>query len=52
MQTPIRMSTPNAVGEQVDLLNAVVEDFRESSQEAEEDGEEDLKNVRQHWRLE
>ena len=41
--TPIRMSTPNAVGEQVDLLNAVVEDFRESSQEAEEDGEEDLK---------
>ena len=41
--TPIRMSTPNAAGEQVDLLNAVEEDFRESSQDLEEDGEEDLK---------
>ena len=41
--TPIRMSTPNAAGEQVDLLNAVEEDSRESSQDVEEDGEEDLK---------
>jgi hypothetical protein len=41
--TPIRMSTPNAAGEQVDLLNAVEEDSRESSQDLEEDGEEDLK---------
>ena len=41
--TPIRMSTPNAAGEQVDLLNAVEEDFRESSQDLEEDGEDDLK---------
>lgn len=38
--TPIRMSTPNAAGEQVDLLNAVDE---ESSEYVEEDGEEDLK---------
>ena len=43
--TPIRMSTPNAVGEQVDLLNAVEEDSRESSQDLEDDGEEDLKMV-------
>ena len=43
--TPIRMSTPNAAGEQVDLLNAVEEDSRESSQDVEEDGEEDLKMV-------
>ena len=43
--TPIRMSTPNAAGEQVDLLNAVEEDSRESSQDIEEDGEEDLKMV-------
>ena len=43
--TPIRMSTPNAAGEQVDLLNAVEEDLRESSQDVEEDGEEDLKMV-------
>ena len=41
--TPIRMSTPNAAGEQVDLLNAVEEDSRESSQCLEEDGDEDLK---------
>lgn len=41
--TPIRMSTPNAAGEQVDLLNAVEEDSRESSQDIEDDGEEDLK---------
>lgn len=40
--TPIRMSTPNAAGEQVDLLNAVEEDSRESSQDVEEDAEEDL----------
>lgn len=43
--TPIRMSTPNAAGEQVDLLNAVEEDSQESSQELEEDAEEDLKMV-------
>ena len=43
--TPIRMSTPNAAGEQVDLLNAVEEDSRESSQDVEEDGDEDLKMV-------
>ena len=41
--TPIRMSTPNAAGEQVDLLNAVEEDSRETSQDLEGDGEEDLK---------
>ena len=41
--TPIRMSTPNAAGEQVDLLNAVEEDSEESSQAPEEDGDEDLK---------
>ncbi|KAK4698024.1 armadillo repeat-containing protein 8, partial [Lecanoromycetidae sp. Uapishka_2] len=43
--TPIRMSTPNAAGEQVDLLNAVEEDSRESSQAVEEDGEEDLRMI-------
>lgn len=43
--TPIRMSTPNAAGEQVDLLNAVEENSRESSQDVEDDGEEDLKMV-------
>lgn len=43
--TPIRMSTPNAAGEQVDLLNAVEEDSRESSQDVEEDGEEDLRMI-------
>ena len=43
--TPIRMSTPNAAGEQVDLLNAVEEESRASSQDVEEDGEEDLKMV-------
>ena len=41
--TPIRMSTPNAIGEQVDLLNAVEEDSRDSSQDVEDDGEEDSK---------
>ena len=41
--TPIRMSTPNAAGERVDLLNAVDECSRESSQVPEEDGDEDLK---------
>ncbi|KAG8526321.1 uncharacterized protein KY384_000314 [Bacidia gigantensis] len=40
--TPIRMSTPNAAGEQVDLLNAV-EDSRESSQAPEDDVEEDTR---------
>ena len=43
--TPIRMSTPNAAGEQVDLLNAVEEDSRESSQGVGEDGEEEFKMV-------
>ena len=43
--TPIRMSTPNAAGEQVDLLNAVEEDSRGSSQGVDDDGEEDLKMV-------
>ena len=41
--TPIRMSTPNAAGEQVDLLNAVDDGSRETSQTPEEDGDEDLK---------
>ena len=41
--TPIRMSTPNAAGEQVDLLNAVDDGSRESSQVPEDDGDEDLK---------
>lgn len=40
--TPMRMSTPNAAGEQVDLLNAVEENTRESSQDVDEGGE-DLK---------
>ncbi len=40
--TPIRMSTPNAAGEQVDLLNAVDDGSRPPSQDREEDGEEDL----------
>ena len=40
------MSTPNAAGEQVDLLNAVVEsslDFGQASQDGDEDGDEDLR---------
>ena len=41
--TPIRMGTPNAAGEQVDLLNAVEEASRESSRGFEEDGQEDLR---------
>ena len=41
--TPIRMSTPNAAGEQVDLLNAVEEASRVSSQDIDEDGQEDLR---------
>lgn len=41
--TPVILSTPNAAGVQVDLLNAVEEDSRDSSQDREEDGEEDLK---------
>ena len=41
--TPIRMGTPNAAGEKVDLLNAVDAGSRESSQAPEDDGEEDLK---------
>ena len=40
--TPIRMSTPNAAGEQVDLLNAVDNNSRASSQDG-EDGGDDLK---------
>lgn len=42
--TPIGMGTPNAAGEQVDLLNAV-DESRESSQVFDDDGEEDLKMV-------
>lgn len=42
MGTPIAMGTPNAAGEQVDLLNAV-EESRASSQDFDEDGEEDLR---------
>lgn len=42
--TPIAMGTPNAAGEQVDLLNAV-DESRESSQAFDDDGEEDLKMV-------
>lgn len=41
--TPIAMGTPNAAGEQVDLLNAVEDNSRGSIQTYEEDGEEDLK---------
>ena len=40
--TPIRMSTPNAAGEQVDLLNAVEDDSQNSSPDR-DDGEGDLK---------
>ena len=39
--TPIRMSTPNAAGEQVDLLNAVDVDSRASSQPPDDEGDED-----------
>lgn len=42
--TPIAMGTPNAAGEQVDLLNAV-DESRESSQAFDDDVEEDLKMV-------
>lgn len=41
--TPIAMGTPNAAGEQVDLLNAVEETSRGANQTYGEDGEEDLK---------
>ena len=40
--TLMRMSTPNAAGEQVDLLNAVEENSRDSSQGLDEDEREDL----------
>lgn len=44
--TPIAMGTPNAAGEQVDLLNAVEEDSRESSQAfLDENDDEDLNMV-------
>lgn len=43
--TPIAMGTPNAAGEQVDLLNAVEEDSRKSNQQFDENGDEDLKMV-------
>lgn len=39
--TPMRMSTPNAAGEQVDLLNAVEVGSRGSSQDLDVDGDED-----------
>lgn len=41
--TPIRMNTPNAAGEQVDLLNAVSENSTENGQDVEGDEEEALK---------
>lgn len=41
--TPIAMGTPNAAGEQVDLLNAVEENSKGSIPTFDEDGEEDLK---------
>ena len=40
--TLMRMSTPNAAGEQVDLLNAVEDDSRDSSQGLDENEAEDL----------
>ena len=40
--TPITMGTPNAAGEQVDLLNAVEDSSRESSQAFDENVDEDL----------
>lgn len=44
-RTPITMGTPNAAGEQVDLLNAVEDSSRESSQAFDDDGDEDLNMV-------
>lgn len=41
--TPIRMNTPNAAGEQVDILNAVESQSRDSTPDADDDGDEDLK---------
>ena len=38
-RTPITMGTPNAAGEQVDLLNAVEDSSRESSQALDDSGE-------------
>ena len=38
-RTPITMGTPNAAGEQVDLLNAVEDSSRESSQAVDDNGE-------------
>lgn len=43
--TPIRMSTPNAAGEQVDLLNAVENVSSESSQDVEDDCEDNLRMI-------
>ena len=45
MGTPITMGTPNAAGEQVDLLNAVEERSRESSQVVEDDEEDEVRMV-------
>ena len=44
-RTPITMGTPNAAGEQVDLLNAVEDSSRDSSQAFEENGDDDLTMV-------
>ena len=44
-RTPVTMGTPNAAGEQVDLLNAVENSSRESSQAFDDDGDEDFKMV-------
>lgn len=43
--TPIAMGTPNAVGEQVDLLNAVDAESSESSEVADEDDEDEVNMI-------
>ena len=43
--TPITMGTPNAAGEQVDLLNAVEEELSESSEAADEEEDEEVHMV-------
>ena len=43
--TSITMGTPNAAGEQVDLLNAVEDESRDSSQATEEDVDDEVKMI-------
>lgn len=43
--TPVRMNTPNAAGEQVDLLNAIVESSRTADHNLEVDMDKDLRMV-------